>query len=399
MRILFNFSIFLFLIYPIQAGPSADYSCDSGIVREILDQNGLDTVAVSAVTGGNKIRIDTLDLTGREIAILPGSIGDLNGLKCLLLGCRRFSGIPHDPICNTLDSLPVEIGKLTELVSLGLDGNRLVTLPSSIAELKKLKYLNVEYNKFASLPAVIGDLTELESLKLGYNPLTSVPDEIGHLGKLRYMSLYATDIQQLPNTIGNCGNLEIVIIANTGLTSLPDEFCNLSALKQAELYRNKLASLPDSIVKLNNLEYFFVEYNRLCLVPDNIKAWLDKNDAGWRETQDCDGTKSVLGNRRRTQSTVPAWIKSLPGFIEISYSLSRSGSVKIEAFDVQGRLLFAANEDNKAAGIHTLRLRTAGKSKGLVFVRITGDFDNKKGCYFGSTVHGSTFGRTGRSNR
>ncbi len=378
MRILFLFSVFLFLIDDVQAESCRDYACDSSIVRAILDTNGLNTVNVQEVTGYNKTRIDSLNLTGRGIEVLPSAVGNLSSLKHLFLGCIRFSGLDREPICNSLHSLPEEIGKLTELVSLHLDGNQLVKLPLSIGGLIKLDNLIIEHNKLSSLPATIGELTELQTLELGYNPLVTLPDEIGALRKLRYFNLYATDIQNLPNTIGNWSNLQIIIIANTDLTTLPNEFCNLAALKQAEIYRNKLKSLPDSIVKLKNLEYLFVEHNRLCLVPNDIKAWLDKYDAGWEITQDCSIAVKTRNVVNQSKSLITLYIKSLPGQIEISYTLNRNSHVKIDIFNVQGKLLYDVKDGYKKAGIHCLKLSTRNKIRGIIFVRITGDFSVAK---------------------
>jgi hypothetical protein len=343
-------------------------------VREILDYNGLDTVTVKNVTGVHNNRIDSLNLTGKGIKVLPAALGNLSGLKYLFLGCIRFSGVARDPLCNSLDSLPEEIGKLSELVGLNLDGNNLVKLPSSIGGLKKLSGLILEHNNLASLPAAMGELTELNSLSLGYNPLSTIPDEIGALGKLRYFNLYATDIQKLPHTIGNLSNLQIIIIANTELANLPNEFGNLTALVQAELYRNKLTSLPDSIVKLNNLQFLFVEYNRLCSPSNDIKAWLDKYDPGWENWQDCSGPVKTLPAVNQPLSEITSTVKSLPGLIEISYNLNRNSHIKIELFNAQGKLLYKVIDGYKTAGFHYLKLSTTYKIRGIIFVRITGDF-------------------------
>jgi|GEM_PF-1146982 Leucine-rich repeat (LRR) protein len=374
MRILFLFSVLLFLIDEIQAESCLDYACDSSTVRQILDYNGLDTVNVKNVTGVHNNRIDSLNLTGKGIRVLPAALGNLSSLKYLFLGCIRFSGVARDPICNSLDSLPEEIGKLSELVGLNLDGNNLVKLPSSIGGLKKLSGLILEHNNLASLPAAIGELTELNSISLGYNPLLTLPDEIGALRKLRYFNLYATDIQKLPNTIGNWSNLQYIIIANTELTTLPNEFGKLTALVQAELYRNKLTSLPDSIVKLNNLQYLFVEYNRLCSPSNDIIKWLDKYDAGWEKWQDCSSTIKTFKVANQPLSVITSNVKSIPGLIEISYNLSKNSHIKIEIFNTQGKLLYRVIDGYKTAGFHYLKLSTNSIIRGFIFVRITGDF-------------------------
>lgn len=371
MKIIFSFSTILLLTVLVHAAPCADYACDSSTVREILDSNGMEDVSVQEVTGSNTTRIDSLDLTGREIEVLPASIGNLSGLKYLMLGCIRFSGVPHDPICNSLENLPQEIGNLTELVYLNMDGNQLTELPLSIGELHKLTALRLEHNKLVSLPSAIGQLKELDYLVLNYNPIVTLPDEIGTLTNLRNIELFATDIKSLPNTIGNLKKLEFIHIANTDLRTLPDEFCNLSSLKQGELYRNKLETLPDSFVKLTNLNMLFVTYNRLCSLSNDLQVFLDKHDPGWDTLQDC---SNAAENRAAVNSPREIYcIKSLPGLIEISYHLNDKGDIRVEVFNGQGKLLHEVREGYRTAGFHSLKVCLKNTMKGVLFVRITGE--------------------------
>jgi Leucine-rich repeat (LRR) protein len=371
MKILFLFSAILFMTGLVQGEPCTDYACDSLTVRAILDSNGMVDVTVKEVTGSNTARIDSLDLAGREIDVLPASIGKLSGLKYLMLGCIRYSGVPRDPICNTLESLPEEIGNLKELVYLDVDGNQLAELPLSIGELHKLETLRLEYNQLVSLPSAIGQLHKLDYLVLDYNPIVTLPDEIGMLTSLRSMDLFATDIQSLPNTIGNLKKLEFIHIAKTKLKILPDEFCNLSSLKQAELYGNKLESLPDSLVKLTNLNMLFVTNNRLCSLSNDLQVFLDKYDPGWDTLQDC----SAAARKPVTISNpiVISDIKRLPGLIEISCHLNERSSIRVEIFNGQGKLLHHVSGENRVAGFHILNIRLEKIVKGVLFIRITGE--------------------------
>lgn len=61
-------------------------------------------------------------------------IGDLSQLRYLSLNG------------NQLKKLPESIGNLTNLTHLSLDGNLLKKLPDSIRNLKKLKYLSIAKN-------------------------------------------------------------------------------------------------------------------------------------------------------------------------------------------------------------------------------------------------------------
>jgi len=152
--------LFFFNPYNTFAQPCQDYTCDSLVVRKILDTNGFDTVSVASVSWKNPSgRIDSVKMCG---------IGILN---------------------NKLNILPAEIGNLTALTWLNLSSNKLTSLPSEIGNLSALTWLNLYYNQLTSLPPEIGDLTALTELRLAVNQLTSVPSEIGNLTVLTELFL------------------------------------------------------------------------------------------------------------------------------------------------------------------------------------------------------------------
>lgn len=66
-----------------------------------------------------------------------------------------------------LEELPREIGELTELRELKLNGNRLETLPSEIGNLTNLRKLDLSGNPLDILPSEIRRLENLEVAKLG----------------------------------------------------------------------------------------------------------------------------------------------------------------------------------------------------------------------------------------
>ena len=68
-------------------------------------------------------RTGRCDLWNRELTVLPPEIGQLTRLETL-----RLDG-------NQLTALPPEIGQLTRLGTLALGGNQLTTLPRELADL------------------------------------------------------------------------------------------------------------------------------------------------------------------------------------------------------------------------------------------------------------------------
>ena len=74
--------------------------------------------------------------------------------------CAEFGDEELDLVDIQLTTLPPEIGKLTKLTWLHLDGNQLTTLPPEIGKLTKLVVLYLDRN-----PITDTDLEHLKSMK------------------------------------------------------------------------------------------------------------------------------------------------------------------------------------------------------------------------------------------
>jgi len=85
------------------------------------------------------------------------------GLNVLYLGLTR---------------LPPEIGQLTALTELYLNGNQLSSLPPEIGQLTALTELYLNDNQLSSLPPELQRLTRLERLFLHGNPQLALPPEV-----------------------------------------------------------------------------------------------------------------------------------------------------------------------------------------------------------------------------
>ena len=93
-----------------------------------------------------------LNLSHRNIAVLPSSIESLHALHTLLLNNNRLVMPPSEL---------VDLENLSELL---LDHNELTMLPCGIGRLRNLTLLSVSYNPLGVLPSEIGDLTNLTHL-------------------------------------------------------------------------------------------------------------------------------------------------------------------------------------------------------------------------------------------
>lgn len=235
--------------------------------------------------------LDSLDLSGNQLADLSTELGKLLNLKSL------------DLRVNNLTSLPIEIEKLTNLSSLDLRANDLATLPTEIGKLtnltsfywgnsrvKEWNNLSIEINELANLPKLtkfefffdqlsslppeIGRLTQLQELNISYAQLDSLPPEIGQLTQLRQLHLNSIlgdyQLSSLPPEIGQLTQLKELTLVGTNLDSLPPELWQLSQLQELNLSGNDLNTLPPEIGQMSQLKVLILYGNKLSSLPPGL---------------------------------------------------------------------------------------------------------------------------------
>ncbi len=207
-----------------------------------------------------------LDLENMGLTELPPSVGNLVNLKILKLGADFVKGGER----NQLTTLPAEIGQLTQLQRLYLEGNQLTTLPAEIGQLTQLQRLYLEGNQLTTLPAEIGQLTHLQGLYLEGNQLTTLPAEIGQLTQLQRLFLDGNQLTTLPAEIGQLTQLQRLYLEGNQLTTLPAEIGQLTQLQRLYLEGNQLTTLPAEIGQLTQLQRLFLEENQIKTLPDSI---------------------------------------------------------------------------------------------------------------------------------
>jgi Leucine-rich repeat (LRR) protein len=126
-----------------------------------------------------------------------------------------------------IDSLPVELGKLTGLRSLNVACNNLAILPAEMSQLEALKILNLSENAFFNLPLVTTRLSALENLDISDNGLTHLAADVACIRSLKVLSLEFNPILALPAEIGNMESLRSLNLRHTLITSLPMELRRL----------------------------------------------------------------------------------------------------------------------------------------------------------------------------
>ncbi|KAJ3068126.1 hypothetical protein HDU98_008695 [Podochytrium sp. JEL0797] len=92
---------------------------------------------------------------------------------------------------NIVGEIPRAIADLTKLRVLELQGNQITTIHPDFANLQKLKYLNLGQNRFeGAIPDAIGYLREIETLYLYHNKFTGpVPTLILDMNDLKNLDL------------------------------------------------------------------------------------------------------------------------------------------------------------------------------------------------------------------
>ncbi|XP_059434420.1 LEAF RUST 10 DISEASE-RESISTANCE LOCUS RECEPTOR-LIKE PROTEIN KINASE-like 2.2 [Corylus avellana] len=212
---------------------------------------------------------------------------------------------------NLSGILPSNLGSLTQLTSLSLQGNSFYGPLPSLANLSSLQQLYLDNNNFSSIPdGFFQGLTSLQTLILSQNsnlaPWT-IPTELTQATSLA--TLYASnanvvgslpdifdsflslkDLQlsfnnfagPLPKSFGGSG-IQILWLDNqkNGLSGTIDVLSSMTQLKQVYLNDNNLTgSIPDSLATLPDLQLLDVSNNNLTGSIPKFTSTVTFNAAG-----------------------------------------------------------------------------------------------------------------------
>ncbi|XDD45368.1 leucine-rich repeat domain-containing protein [Leptospira sp. WS39.C2] len=140
--------------------------------------------------------------------------------------------------------LPTSIGNLSNVEELTLQYDSLTTLPKEIGNLKQLRILNLFGNPLTDLPEELGNLQNLEVLLLGRTQLREIPPVISRLKHLKTLALDETKVQLTEADVDVIANLPHLEILDLSLMreykTLPKNLAKLSFLKQLVLQKTLL---------------------------------------------------------------------------------------------------------------------------------------------------------------
>jgi hypothetical protein len=149
-----------YYLKPPPPPPCLDGSCDTAVVRRILDASGVPQERMSEVTKAWNGRIVELNLRGCP---LPNDIApDINKLVELRVLDLGLTGL--------MMMFP-DMGRMTKLEIVRFDGNHIQMFSSGIGNCTAIKELNLYGNELAALPPSIVSLNALTYLNVGNNRL------------------------------------------------------------------------------------------------------------------------------------------------------------------------------------------------------------------------------------
>lgn len=156
-------------------------------------------------------------------------------LKFLSITQQDFKKIPKNAFKN-----------LTALDRMFISQTPITTLPSSIGDLRSLRYLSLRTNALRKIPKQIEKLQELYNLDLSYNQLREVPKELGQLPKLFVLDLAYNQITDLPNEFAQLKGADKTITEGKGGgDDLPPE----AFLVQVDLTGNPISDEKQASLK------------------------------------------------------------------------------------------------------------------------------------------------------
>ncbi|GLT50592.1 hypothetical protein SLA2020_240690 [Shorea laevis] len=277
-----------------------------------LNQNKLTGIFPSSISNSSQLTILALD-DNLFSGTLPNSLGDLRFIKRLYLHDNMFSefstlersfltsltncrfltllsialnslnGILPTSIgnlstslqylyaynCKIQGNIPIEIGNLSNLITLSLYGNDLTgPIPTTIGRLQQLQGLYLGSNNLGStIPSTFWSLKYILKVDLSSNsfigPLSS---DFGNLKVLINMNLSRNQLSgNLPNNIGDLKDLTYLSLAKNSLEgNIPQSFDGLVSLEFLDLSNNILSGvIPKSLEELSHLKFFNVSFNKL----------------------------------------------------------------------------------------------------------------------------------------
>lgn len=207
-----------------------------------------------------------LSLNGDLDGQLPSTVSTLTELRELTI----FSGNSSQKI-----TLPAELGNLANLKSINMMNSVEGEIPASIGNLANLEFLNLNSgNMTGIIPPEIGNLSKLRYLNLGNNSLTgNIPTEIQGLVSANTIDLSSNNLTgNIPVGTGNLTQLSYLYLQDNQLSGeVPGSLGNCTGIISMNLSDNMLTGiLPEGLGDMNGMEDLSLGHNNFTSVPGSI---------------------------------------------------------------------------------------------------------------------------------
>ena len=148
-------------------------------------------------------KLTHLSLAENRLDHVPGAVRKLSSLKSLNLGHNQISKLPKWIGCLVnLESFDVSCNALGNPAG---NGSPQEAVPHQIGELTSIRELMLQGNEIVHVPQTIGNLSQLERLVFGMedggNPITVLPRELMKLRRLKLLSLHKCTALRIPPEI------------------------------------------------------------------------------------------------------------------------------------------------------------------------------------------------------
>lgn len=146
----------------------------------------------------------------------------------------RRQRTPRPPRPGVFSSLDSARTMPDSVIVLSLRGKGLTTV-TGLGSFKNLQVLDLSDNALTTFPVEVLRLSKLLTLDLSGNPIKTVPEEIGSLTQMTRLNLRSTSITMLPAGIGKCVSLSSLDVSKNALVSLPIKELNRLPLLRSVL--------------------------------------------------------------------------------------------------------------------------------------------------------------------
>ncbi|CAM8955359.1 unnamed protein product [Rhodiola kirilowii] len=209
---------------------------------------------------GSLINLATLGIERNSLAgEISASIGNLYNLRQLYLGGNKLSGI-----------IPSLIGNLTNLYALSLPKNQLEgSLPSSLHSCISLQVLDIGNNRLHgdSSLKIVSSLNQIVLLSVAGNFFGGhIPSELGNMIHMTLLDISENKyFGEIPIELGKCLMLETLYMRGNMFTCrIPLSLSSLKGVHIVDFSRNNLSgSIPLLFQDLSHLQIFNVSFNQL----------------------------------------------------------------------------------------------------------------------------------------